>query len=262
MFARRSSMAVLAGGALLAACADSTTAPEATSPAPVNAAIRTGETFKYIAITNPSTTTYAMTVGATKQMAGTLYYSLGGTLPSSPYATWYSVDPCVASVTSVSPSWGLVKGVKAGTTLIIATAFGKSDTVKVSVTGTGNLDLTCEARLWTFNWSDISFTGTPAPYYPYPKMPVAGATITKLVTFGWKDTLTVGMTRDLKSELRYTDGARLNAESYGARYLSTNGAVATVNSMTGLVTAVGRGRTKIIQNLGSSKKDTIPVFVK
>ena len=253
-------MAVLAGGALLTACADTTTAPEATRPAPASAAIRTGETFKYIAVTNPTTTTYSLAVGASKQMGATLYYSLGGTLSSVPYATWYSVDPCVASVTSASPSWGLVKGVTAGTTLIITTAWGKSDSVKVTVTGTGNTDLTCAARLWTFNWSDLSFTGTPLT--SYTKWPATGATMTKLVTYGWRDSLTVGQARDIKSELFYTDGTRLNAETYGARYISTNGAVATVNSTTGLVTAVAKGRTKIIQALGSSKKDTIPVFVK
>jgi hypothetical protein len=130
----------------------------------------------------------------------------------------------------------------------------------VTVTGAGNRDATCEARLWTFNWLDASFVTTPLG--SYTKFPTTGATITKLVTFGWKDTLTVARTRDIKSELWYTDGTRLNAEMFGARYLSTNGAVATVNSTTGLVTALAPGRTKIIQKLGNSLADTIPVFVK
>ena len=262
MTLRKLAPIVIVGGALLTACSDVSTAPmaeETVEPGAVNAAIRSGETYKYIAIKDPSTTTYSMAVGASKQMLATLYYSLGGTLSSNPYATWYSVDPCVATVTTASPSWGMVKGVKAGTTMIIATAWGKSDTVTVSVTGTGNLDLTCETRLWTFNWSDVSFTGTPQG--TYTKMPTTGATISKVVTFGWKDTLTVGQTRDLKGELWYTDGTKLNAESYGARYISTNGTVATVSSISGLVTAVAKGRTKIIQTLGS-KADTVPVFVR
>jgi hypothetical protein len=257
---------VLLASALVSACADhdnsASTAPAAEQPAPLNARIRTGEKFVRVGITNPATTSHALSVGATKQMAATLYYNLGGTIDSKPYATWYSVDPCVASVSTTFLTKGLVKGVRAGSTKIIVTAFGKSDTVNVTVSGAGNLDARCEERLWGFNFRDVSFTTKPAPFYPYPKMPKTGARIGKLVTLGWTDTLSVGQRRDVKSELWYTDGARLNAELYGARYLSTNGAVASVNSMTGAVVAVSKGRTTIIQKLGNSLADTIPVIVR
>ena len=266
MSARKLSALVLLASALVSACADhddsASTAPEAEQPAPVSAAIRTGERFVRVGITNPAATSYSLSVGASKQMAATMYYNLGGTLDSKPYATWHSVNPCVASVSTSFLTKGLVKGVRAGSTKIIVTAFGKSDTVDVTVSGAGNLDVTCEQRVWGFNFKDISFTTKPAPYYPYPRMPVTGAKIRRLVTFGWTDTLAVGQRRDIKSELHYTDDAKLNAEPYGARYLSTNGAVATVNSTTGLVVAVAKGRTTIIQKLGNSLADTIPVIVR
>src|SRR5688500_12605009 len=113
------------GTSLLSGCADSPLAVEQTtlaSTAP-SLAVRTGETFVGISITNPSTRSISLALGGTTQMSGILKYSLGGTLPTAPYAKWRSNDTCVASVTSASPSWGLVKGLKSGTALIIAEAF-------------------------------------------------------------------------------------------------------------------------------------------
>ena len=83
----------LAGGSLLAACSnDVATSPTTEAPA-VNAAVRSGESFSRIVVTNPSTSYYSMGVGAVKQMYSTLYYSSGGTLPGVPYAAWHAVDP-------------------------------------------------------------------------------------------------------------------------------------------------------------------------
>ena len=266
MNARKLSPLFLLGGALwtgllLTRCGEGSTAPEAVEdaePGPASAAVQTGETFKSIAITNPTTTTFGMGVGGSYQMRATLYYSLGGTRDGVPYTAWSAVDPCITSVTSVSPSWGLAKGVKAGSTLVIATAFGKSDTVKVTVTGIGNTDPTCETRIWTFNFADASFTTIPK----YTIMPLTGETLTRIVLFGWKDTLLVGATRDLRSEMQYTGVGRLNGELHGVKYFSTDGRVATVDPRTGAVRAVASGRTRMIVSLGTGKTDTVPVYVR
>ena len=246
----------LVGSSLLAACADNTTAPSAEAPA-VNAAVRSGESFVRVGITNPSTTYYSMGVGAVKQMYATLYYSRGGTLPGVPYTAWMSVDPCIAKVTTSYPSWGKVTGVKSGTTRIISTAFGKADTVKVTVTGTGNLDPYCYTRLWTFNTSDVSFTGTPATSYSVK----SGETLRKVVLFAPKYPITVGKTIKLVSELWYSSGGKLNGVPY-VTFTSTDGSVASIDYRTGYATGRKIGRTKIIVRMGTNMADTVPLYVK
>jgi len=248
----------LLGSSLLAACSDDTaTTPNGEAP-PVANALTTGEKFSYIKITSPTTTTYSLGVGGIKQMYAKLYFSLGGVLSSTPYATWYSVDPCIAKVTSASPSWGKVTGVKYGTTKVIVTYGGKADTVKVSVTGTGNLDSGCYTRLWTFNTSDVSFTGTPATSY-YVK---SGEVLKKLVLFAPKDYTSwyVGKQKYVIGELWYNYGGKLNGRPY-VSFMSTDGSVASIDPKTGYVIARKVGRTKLIMSLGN-KADTIPLYVK
>jgi hypothetical protein len=240
------------------ACGDAATAPNAIGPsATPSASVRTGETFRKIAITSPSVSALSLTTGTIKQMAGTLYYSLGGTLPSSPYAAWSSSDPCVATVTSAYPSWGKVTAVAPGTARIIASVWGKADTVTVTVTGTGTPSQACYDKLWYFNTSDVSFTGTPSTSYHVS----AGETLKKVVLFAPKDTLTVSELRTLSSELWYSAGGKLNGVPY-VNFTSTDAGVATVDFQKGVVTARAPGRTKLIVRLGTNMADTVPVFVK
>jgi hypothetical protein len=237
------------------ACNDATAPREPLrAPSDLNASVRTGEKFTKIAITSPNVTATTMYVGAYKQMYATLYYSLGGTLAGVPYAQWSSVDPCIASVTSASPSWGRVKGVKAGKTKIIASAWGKADTITVTVSGTGNTDPNCYTRTWSFNTSDVSFTGTPATSYGVK----TGETLKKLVLFAPKYPMKVGGTLKLVSELWYSGGGKLNGVPY-VNFSSTNGAVATVDYRSGYVSAKSVGRTKMIVRLGTNMADTVPL---
>lgn len=246
----------LVGGSLLAACSNDVATSPTAEAAAVNASVSSGETFSRIGITNPSTTYYSMGVGAVKQMYATLYYSKGGTLAGVPYAAWMAVDPCIAKVTTAYPSWGKVTGVKSGTTLIIATAWGKADTVKVTVSGTGNLDPYCYTRLWTFNTSDVSFTGTPATSYSVK----SGETLKKVVLFAPKYPIKVGQTIKLVSELWYSGGGKLNGVPY-VNYTSTDGSVATIDYRTGYATGRKIGRTKIIVRMGTNMADTVPLYV-
>ena len=159
-------------------------------------------------------------------------------------------------MTTTSPSWGKVTGVKSGTTLLIATAFGKSDTVKVTVTGTGNLDSGCYTRLWTFNTNDVSFTGTPATSYSVR----SGETLRKVVLFAPKTPAKVGYTKKLISELWYSSGGKLNGVPY-VTFTSTDGSVASIDYRSGIATGRKIGRTKIIVRMGTSMADTVPLYV-
>lgn len=247
--------AVLATSFLAACSDDIATTPNGEAPK-VDAAVSTGERYSRIVITTPSTTTYSMTVGGVKQMYSKLIYSSGGYLPGVPYATWTSVDPCIAKVTSASPSWGKVTGIKSGTTKIIASAWGKADTVTVTVTGTGNLNSSCYTQLWSFNTNDVSFTGTPATSYGVK----SGETLRKLVLFAPKETWPIGRQRSVIGELWYSGGGKLNAKGY-ANFMSTDGSVASIDYRSGLVTTKKAGRTKLILSLGNMR-DTVPLYVK
>lgn len=220
-----------------------------------NAAVSAGEKFRKVVITNPSRSTYSMSVGASKQMKAQLRYSRGGSLPGVPYTNWMSSDPCVAKVTNKRPSWGKVKGVKAGTALIIASAWGKADTIKVTVRGSGNLDKGCEKREWSWDYSDVSFTGTPAKSYKVR----AGERLKKLVLFAPKKAVQRGEKQRLIGEMWYNRGGKLNAARY-ARFMTTDGSVATIDNR-GVVTARRKGRTKVIMQLGQYS-DVVPLYVK
>jgi uncharacterized protein YjdB len=257
-FILRTTLTSVALGGALAACQDgspSPTGPGAASLAP-RASVTTGEVPVRLGITNPSASTYSLAAGSSKQMSGTIYYSKGGTLPSSPYAAWSSSDPCVATVTSAYPSWGKVVGVAPGTARIIASAWGHADTVTVTVTGTGTASSACYSRLWTFNLNDASFTGTPATSY----LVKAGEHLSKLVLFAPKDSLAVGTTRKLVGEMWYDQGGKLNGLGY-VNFTSTDGSVAAVDFQNGVVTPKARGRTKVIMHLGNMA-DTVPVYVR
>ena len=249
-----SSVAVLSS-VLSAACSDSPTSVAPLEVSGPSLGVTTGETFSHIALTDPAATSISLGVGATQQMAATLFYSQGGTLPSAPYGQWMSMDECVATVTNASPSWGLVKGVKAGTAKIIVSAWGKADTVSVSVTGTGDLDPTCAERQWQWDYSDVSFTGAPATSYAVG----AGETLKQVVLFAPKDTLAVGTKKTLRAEMWYSKGGKLNGKGY-VGFSTTDGSIATINS-SGVVLAKAAGRVKVIARLGALA-DTGPLYVK
>jgi hypothetical protein len=247
-------------GITVAACTDTPTGldglPPGSTPSP---AIAAGETFSHISITSPSTPTFSMEVASSRQMSATLHYSAGGTLASAPYAQWRSSDECIATVTNASPSWGLVRAVTAGTTRIIAEAWGRADTVTVTVTGSGNSDPGCYERQWIWDYEDVSFTGAPAKRYRVR----AGEKVDRVVLFAAPRpdyTLSVGRRITLRSELWYDQGGRLNGRGFVV-FSTTDGSVATITPR-GVVTALQPGRTKIIARLGSSYADTIPLHVR
>jgi hypothetical protein len=253
--------ALVLGTALLAACSESPvnvdqSALTSTDP---NLAVVTGETFSYLKITSPTAPTFGMLIGGTKQMKATLFYSLGGTLPAVPYAQWRSTDTCIASVTSVYPSWGKVTARKSGTALIISEAFGKADTVAVTVAGTEYPDPACYDADWVWDYNDVSFTGSPATSYSTQ----VGETLTQVVLFAAPKptyTILVGGQTTLRSELWYSLGGKMNGKGYVA-FAVTNDSVASVSS-TGVVKGLRVGRTKVIARLGSNFADTVPLYVK
>jgi hypothetical protein len=251
--------AVLFGSVVLTACDEIPTSVEQSlSPSEADLSVRTGEAFSHVQITNPSGGTATVAVGGSTQMAARLFYSRGGSLAGAPYTQWRSTDDCVATVTSASPSWGLVRGVSAGTTLIIAEAWGSADTVTVTVSGSGNLDASCADRQWSWDYNKPSFTGTPVK-----RNTVApGEVVRSLVLFAGPRpdyTLSRGQKVTLKSELWYNRGGKLKANSF-VSFTSTDGAVATVTAK-GVVRAQGSGRTKIIARLGQFA-DTVPIYVR
>jgi hypothetical protein len=248
------------GSALVAGCSDSPLGLDEPGlvPSDPSLAVSVGETFSHIKITTPSVKSVSMTVGGSRQMAATLYYSAGGTLAGVPYAHWRSTDPCVATVTSASPSWGLVRGVKSGTTKIIADSWYKADTVTVTVTGTGDLDPGCALRQWVWDWKDVSFTGTPASSYSV----ASGEKLVQVVLFaGPKPDWTIarGSTVTLRSEMWYDRGGKRNGRG-SVTFASFDHSVATISSR-GVVTGHAAGRTKIVARLGNLA-DTVPIFVR
>jgi hypothetical protein len=248
--------AAVIGGLLVVGCSESPVAVERPTVGEPNAAVKTGEAFEFIKIDNSSSLSLA--VGGTAKMAGTLHYSLGGTLPSSPYASWTSTDNCVATVSSAYPSWGTVKGVKSGTAKIIASAWGKADTVTVTVTGTGNLDAKCAENEWSWNYRDVSFTGSPAKSYGVK----AGEKLKQVVLFAGPSpdyTIAPGASVTLRSELWYNKGGKLNGRKY-VSFSTTDGSVATVSNR-GVVHGIAPGRVKVIARLGEFA-DTVPLYVK
>jgi len=246
---------VVLGSVLTVACGDTPTSVQPLEVSAPSFGVRSGETFSYIKLTDPTATLISMGVGASRQMAATLYYSAGGWLPSAPYASWMSMDNCVATVTNASPSWGLVKGIKAGTAKIIVSAWGKADTVTVEVTGTGDLDPGCADRQWQWDYTDVSFTGTPATSYYV----ASGEVLKKVVLFAPKDTLAVGYKKTLRAEMWYSKGGKLNGKGY-VSFSTTDGAIATISSG-GVVLGKAPGRVKVIARLGSYA-DTVPLYVK
>jgi hypothetical protein len=222
-------------------------------------AVSAGETFTHIGITRPETEPFAMTVGETRPFSARLFYSAGGSLPSSPYAQWRSTDPCVATVTNASPRWGMVTGVRAGTTRIIAEAWGSADTVTVTVSGDADLDPRCHDRQWLWNYDDVSFTANYAK--PYRVAPAEK--LVRLVLFARPRpdyTIATGQKFTLRSELWYDGGGKLNGKKW-VQFRSTDASVARVNSRGGTVIGVAPGRTKIIATLGQFS-DTIPLYVR
>jgi hypothetical protein len=247
----------LLGTLVVTACTEAPLEPSILEEAGPNLSVTTGETFSYIKITSPSSSTTSLTVGGSTQMAGTLFYSKGGTLPAVPYAQWRSTDPCVATVTNASPSWGLVKGMKSGTTRIIAEAWGKADTVTVTVTGTGDLSPGCADQQWVWDYKDVSFTGSPATKYHV----ASGERLRQVVLFaGPKPDYTIKRRArvTLTSELWYNKGGKLNGSGY-VTFSTLDSSVATISS-TGELRGRGVGRTKVIARLGTMT-DTVPIYV-
>jgi hypothetical protein len=222
-------------------------------------AVNTGEKFSFIRIITPKKATWSMKPDTTKQMKAKLYFSEGGTLAAVPYASWRSTDECVATVTNAHPSWGKVKSLRSGSTLIIAEAFGEADTVAVTVTGGTPPDPACYDAGWAWDFTDVSFTGTPASSYGTS----AGESLTRLVLFAgpkpdW--TISTGAGVRLRSELWYDQGGKLNGRGF-VTFSVTDGAVARIDQ-TGLVTGLAAGRTKVIARLGGSFADTVPLYVR
>jgi hypothetical protein len=252
--------AVAFATALTAACNDSPLGIDqaALQQPEASLSIQTGDTYSHITLTDPSAPTFGMAVGGSKQMSALLHYTSGATLASAPYAQWMSSNNCVASVTSANPSWGMVRGVKAGTARIIVSSWGKADTVTVTVTGTGDLDPGCEARQWSWDYSDVSFTGTPATSYGTS----AGEVLRQVVLFASpRPTYTIrrGATHTVRSELWYSRGGKLNGAGF-VNFSTTDGSVATITNR-GVVTGRGAGRVKVIARLGQFS-DTVPLYVR
>jgi len=242
----------LLSGAFLTACSDAATAPNAEAPA-VSAAIRSGEKLVRVAITSPTATSISLGVGATAQLTSKMYYSRGGSLPGVPYVAYSSSDPCVATVTSAYPSWGRVKGVRGGTVQIYAEAWGKADTITVTVEGSGNLDPNCGERRKAARRADESF-GNPAGSYSVR----AGEKLTKLVLFAPKASVPAGRKVKLVAELWYSGGGKLLANRY-VWFNSTAPATASV-VRGGDVTGRTPGTANVIVHLGNMA-DTVPVTV-
>lgn len=252
--------ALLLGSVALAGCNDSPLAVEQSSlsGSVPSLAVRTGESYASIRITNPSSQRFTISPGSTFQMAGILEFSAGGTLPSVPYAQWRSSDNCVADVTSGYPSWGLVKGLKSGTAMIIAEAWGRADTVEVTVSGTDYPSEKCYDAEWKWDYKDVSFTGSPAHTYSV----APGEALKSVVLFagpGSEYTVKSGESATLVSELWYSKGGRWNARGF-ATFSVTDGAVATINRR-GVVTGLKAGKTKVIARLGAMS-DTVPLYVR
>jgi hypothetical protein len=252
--------AVLFGSVLATACDEVPTAVDhsALSPSAADLSVRSGETFSNVRITSPSNGSASLAVGGSQQMAAALFYSRGGRLPGAPYTQWRSADDCVATVTSASPSWGMVRGISAGTTQIIAEAWGRADTVTVRVTGAGNLDASCADRQWLWDYNDASFTATRIRRNTVQP----GEVVRSLVLFAGPRpdyTISRGGKVTLRAEMWYSRGGKLIANSF-ASFTSTDGSVATVTS-TGVVTGRSSGRTKIIARLGQFA-DTVPLYVR
>lgn len=219
-----------------------------------------GETFSFITIDDPAEASVSMTEGSTSQMLATLHYSLGGTLLGVPYANWRSSDNCVATVSSALPSWGLVTGVAAGTAHIIVESWGKSDTVSVTVAGPSAPSAACYENDWSWNYNDVSFTGTPRT--PKKWSVGAGEKLVRVVLFaGPKPDYTIlrGAKTTLKSEMWYDRGGKTGGKGYVV-FSVTEGSVASVNNL-GVVTGLNPGRTKVIARLGTLA-DTVPIYVR
>jgi uncharacterized protein YjdB len=243
---------VLLGGAFLTACSDAATSPEAEAPN-VSAAVKRGEKFVKVAITSPTAPSISLGVGATAQITSKLYYNRGGTLKGAPYVAYSSSDPCVATVTSAYPSWGLVKGVKGGTVQIYAEAWGKADTITVTVEGSDDLDPSCGERRAAARRADESF-GLPAGSYAVK----AGEKLTKLVLFAPKAPVVAGQKVTLVAELWYSGGGKLLANRY-VGFRSTAPSVASV-ATGGVVRGVAPSTANVIVRLGTMA-DTVPVTV-
>jgi hypothetical protein len=244
--ARRLAPAALllsAAVASLAACGDAATAPEA---ARASAAVQMGERLVGVVVTTPQA---QIGVGASVTLKTTLRFHLGGTLSGNGWASWASSDPCVATV-----KLGVVQGVAAGTALIIAQRNAFADTVKITVTGTTNLDPTCASRYVVGGPTDES-NGTPLGRNTV----TSGETMTKLVLYAPRAALRVGSTYQLASEMWYNRGGRYDGTKW-LSFRSTNPAAASVAPMGGLVTARGVGTTRVIATLGQYA-DTVLVTV-
>lgn len=237
-------------GASVAACADST-APEPTPSTPqiASASVSTGETLSSVRITYPSGSSVTLGAGSSLQMRSMLYYSRGGTLNGVPYVQWSSSNPCVASVSSKYPSFGLVKGLRSGTTTIEARFAGKTDVVTVTVTGGSSSG--CSVP--TASAPGDPSNGTPSTRYGVR----AGEKLVRLVVFNPKSAVRVGQTVRIATELWYSGGGKLNAQWYVRPY-STNNSVATMSGTN--LTGRSAGRAMVIAALGQFR-DTAFVSV-
>jgi hypothetical protein len=237
--------AALLGATFLSACTDASTAPEAET-AEVNAAVRNGERLSRVVLSASRT---SVRVGQSAAISAKMYFSRGGTLPGGGFVRYASTEPCVAAAFR-----GGFRGIKAGTALIIGEFAGKSDTVKVTVTGSGNTDPNCEKR-YTVGGPNDESNGSPAGRNTVK----SGEKMTRLVLFAPKGALRVGSAITLVSEMWYNRGGRYNAVNF-ATYRSTNPSVASVATKGGKVTARAAGTTKVISRLGQFA-DTVLVRV-
>jgi uncharacterized protein YjdB len=176
-------------------------------------------------------------------------FHLGGTLTGNGWVSWASSDPCVATV-----KLGVVKAVAAGTALIIGQRGAFADTVKVTVTGGGNLDPSCATR-YTVGGPNDESNGTPLGRNTV----TSGEKMTKLVLYAPRGALRVGTAYQLASEMWYDRGGRYDGTKW-LTFRSTNPTAASVASPGGLVTARGVGTTRVIATLGQYA-DTVLVTV-
>jgi hypothetical protein len=130
----------------------------------------------------------------------------------------------------------------------------------VTVDGPSDPSSACYSREWSWNYDDVSFTGTPLNSSDW--FLAGGERLKQVVLFaGPKPDYTIR--RDTKvtlhSELWYDKGGRIGGRGY-VTFSVTDGSIATINAK-GVVKGRKAGRTKVIARLGTFA-DTVPLYVR